>query len=236
MKTNARIYFSFRSPFSWLALVRLRQLIPGLTERMEIIPYWEPDAITAAALQLKGAAILYAPMSKAKHLYILQDTKRLAKKLGLRMAWPIDDRPCWEIPHLAWLQAHREGKAEELYDALVEARWERGENICDVEVVRRAANGLGLDGEFYARATDDPSLREEGVECLTNAFNNDVFGVPYFQLRQQRYWGLDRVEDFASAYLSANGSAAGLGAVPTAETVMPTMPSGYDHDLPGGCG
>ena len=90
MKANARVYFSFRSPYSWMAVERLTRAIPRIHDRAEFSPYWEPDERTLDALQKRGADIRYAAMSKAKHLYILQDTKRLATRLGMRIAWPVD--------------------------------------------------------------------------------------------------------------------------------------------------
>ena len=147
MRLNPRVYFSFRSPFSWMAIERLQQVVPDAYEVLEFIPYWEPDSTTERALQQQGAVIQYAPMSKAKHLYILQDTKRLAESLGLHMAWPVDVNPVWEVPHLGWLAAQRLGYGKAFYCAVVTARWTRGENICDVDVICRLAESIGASGE-----------------------------------------------------------------------------------------
>src|ERR671922_138859 len=84
------LFFSFRSPFSWLLVERLRRHVADAHERIEFVPFWEPDPRMAAALAERDAGLHYVPMSKAKHLYILQDTKRLAGRLGLEMACPVD--------------------------------------------------------------------------------------------------------------------------------------------------
>ena len=235
MTRRPRLYFSFRSPFSWLLMTRLRRHVPDVFERMETIPYWEPDAETARGLRERDAEILYADMSKAKHLYILQDTKRLAAGLGLKIAWPVDVDPWWEVSHLGWLRARRQGRAVELYDAIVAARWERGENISDPAVVARLAASVGLDGDEIAGAPSDPDMRSEGVDCLARAYEDDVFGVPYLRLGWQRFWGYDRLDAFLEAYLGSGVAPAAdpLAGVPAA---VQSRVGAYDRDSAGGCG
>ena len=243
MKTP-RAYFSFRSPFSWMALERLRK-VPEATQRIRFIPYWDPDAQTEQALKDRGGEFHYIQMSKAKHLYILGDTKRLADRLGLRMAWPIDVDPWWEVPHLAWLQARRLGKAGEFYDAVIAARWQRGQDICDRELMRAIGTSIGADPDLLANAVDDPDIRTEAVDGLLAAYNDDVFGVPFFIAGRHRFWGFERLEGFLEALRrEAGGSGkAGPGAlhdVPPevaldGDAYDADVPA-YDADVPGGCG
>ena len=221
-----RIYFSFRSPYSWLALDRIWAEAPDVASAAELIPYWDPDPATETAVRSRGAGVHYVQMSKPKHLYLLQDTKRLAQRRGLAMAWPIDIDPWWEVPHLAWLAAGSDGSRRALYLALTEARWGRGENICDPEVLGKAAAAAGLDGDSLAAATEDPGVRAGGVDCLVRAYEDDVFGVPYFRVGRHRFWGYDRVDDFVDAV---------RGTAPTPVPVTAAA-AGYDSDTAGGCG
>jgi 2-hydroxychromene-2-carboxylate isomerase len=174
-------------------------------------------------------------MSKAKHLYILQDTKRIAGRLGLPLAWPVDVDPWWEVSHLGWLRARRMGRAAEYYEAIVAARWERGEDISDPEVVRAASDAAGLDADAIVAAADDPEIRAEGVACLVQAYEDDIFGVPYLRLGWRRFWGYDRLGDFLAEYRSARRPAAGepLAGVPEA---VRAGRHPYDTDTVGGCG
>lgn len=198
-RRTPRFYFAFRSPYSWIASRLLKERYAIAFDRIEYIPYWEPDARTDELLRARGGKHLYHPMSKAKHLYILQDVKRLTTKLGYRLAWPIDQEPWWELPHLAYLAARRAGKGQAFIEAIYAARWERGENICAAEVVRCVAGEVGLDAEALLAAPDDESIRVEGVDALHTAYQNDVFGVPFFTLGYEKFWGVDRVEDFVAA-------------------------------------
>lgn len=232
MKRPPRVFFSFRSPYSWLAVDQVQRTVSHLHERVKFIPYWEPDELTSAGLQQRGAAIHYVPMSKAKHLYILQDTKRLAERYGFPMAWPVDRQPWWEPSHLGWLKARRLGRGREFYDAIVRARWREGANISEPCVIERVAFSIGLDGTAVARAHEDNDIRAEGVDCLADAYEDDIFGVPYFRIGWQRFWGFDRISAFVCA-LDGPGIAASLGDVPAEASAAI---GAFDVDSPGGCG
>lgn len=226
------MHFSFRSPFSWIAVTKLWRAVPDLTERVELLPYYDPDKHTVAALQARGADFHYQQMSKAKHLYILYDVRRQVRKHGLSMTWPVDVDPWWELPHLAWIRATELGKGAEFYRGITAARWERGENICDPAVVAAVASAVGLPGDELAAAPEDPRLRGVGVDALVRAYEDDVFGVPYFRVGRDRFWGLDRVDDFVAVL---TGEPASALAAPTPKAVADSV-GAYDTDTAGGCG
>ncbi len=208
MPKNPRLYFSFRSPYSWLTIRRLRAEVPGAQQSIDFFPYWDPDEETSAGLTGRGGEFHYVQMSRAKHLYMLMDTKRLAQREGISMAWPVDVDSWWELPHLAFLRARREGLAWEFYDAITQARWGRGDDICQQDVVRAAARKAGLDPELAVGAAHDPDIREEGVDCLYQAYLDDIFGIPYLKWGRHRFWGLDRLDAFLDAWRPALKGAA----------------------------
>jgi 2-hydroxychromene-2-carboxylate isomerase len=214
-----KLYFSFRSPYSWMAIERIRRSMPELFGRVTMMPYWDPDPVTEQAVRDRGAEFCYQHMSKAKHLYVLADTKRLAAGLGLPMAWPVDREPWWEVPHLGWIAARRAGLAELCYDGATFTQV-----TCDA----------GLDGQQLAAAVDDDDIRAEGTRALVTAYEDDIFGVPYGYIGRQRFWGIDRMSLFL-AELSAAGrtevTASPLEGIPAGIGI-----GSYDTDTAGGCG
>jgi len=166
---------------------------------LDYIPTWEPDKVTLALLQERGGKVLYHPMSREQHLYILQDIKRLATNLGYRIAWPVDHEPWWELPNLACLAARQQGKGREFFHHLYRTRWEEGGNICSPEVIRRLADELDLDTEAVLRAPENPELRREGAEALLRCYRDGVFGVPFFVVGHEKFWGVDRISLFVAA-------------------------------------
>jgi 2-hydroxychromene-2-carboxylate isomerase len=225
-----RFYFSLRSPYSWLAYRRILARYGDVAERVEWVPFWEPDPRSARMLVEQRGQFPYSAMSRAKHLYILQDVGRLARSMGVELAWPVDREPVWEIPHLGYLVARGRGRGPEYIAAAYRVRWEEGRNICDRSTIAEIGTELGLDPAELASASDDPALRADGVRILLEICRDGVFGVPFFVHGFSRYWGLDRLEEFAQhlrAHVPAETS------MPVA-TVAPTPSSDEAHA--GGCG
>jgi 2-hydroxychromene-2-carboxylate isomerase len=231
-----RFYLSFRSPYSWLAYRDLVGGHPDLAQRLEWRPFWEPDECLRRMLADAGADFPYVDMSRAKALYILQDVRRLARRRGLRIAWPVDRNPVWEVAHLAYLVARRQGLGAAFTAAVYEARWEHGRDISDRATIADIAAGLGFAPDTLANAADDPQVRREGLRALLDVCADGVFGVPFFVHGRQRYWGVDRLPEFADA-VSASG-AGHPDRLETAASTAPIAPAGPAADLghAGGCG
>ena len=166
---------------------------------MEYIPSWEPDDITLKLLSERGGKVLYPSMNRQKHLYILQDIKRMAAHFGYSMTWPIDRRPWWELPHLGYLAACHQGKGREFFWGVYQARWEKGQDICSPEIIGPLAKELDLDPDRITSAPRDTPLREEGAEALFRCYRDGVFGVPFFIIGYEKFWGIDRVDMFVAA-------------------------------------
>ncbi|MFJ9445220.1 DsbA family protein [Kitasatospora sp. NPDC101235] len=238
MRRRPRAYFSFRSPYSWMAVDQLERRFPRAAELVDHYPFWEPDDGILRALRERDAEVLYTPMGKAKHRYVLFDVKRAAQRFGYPLAWPVDRDQAWELPHLAWLKARRQGQERVLYRALIEARWHRGEPICDPGVLARTADAVGLDGAGLVAAEHDPQIRAEAVDALAAAYDDDVFGIPYFRIGRERLWGLDRIDDVVATLRTAFGEPAGNSGEPSSDVPAELLDrvGSYDLDTAGGCG
>lgn len=199
-----RFYFSFRSPYAWIAARQIEESSQISPAGLDYVPVWEPDSKTMHLLTDLGGDFLYVPMSKHKRLYILQDVKRIAAKLGYQMQWPIDQSPHWEVPHLTYLEACRQGKGPLFFKKVYELRWQHGEDICATETIRHLAADIGLDADRLLAAIDHPDIRQAGAEMLYKAYRDSVFGFPFFVSRDGRhkYWGADRLTDFMASLAS----------------------------------
>jgi 2-hydroxychromene-2-carboxylate isomerase len=221
-----------------MALRQLEQRVPGFAEMFEYVPFWDPDARTRAGMDARGASFHYTRMSKAKHLYILHDTKRLAARFGYELVWPVDVDPWWEPSALGWIRARETGCAREFYRVVTQVRWDRGENISDPAVLRAACDAAGLDGADLMAAVDDDRIRQLGVDAMVAAHRDEVFGIPLFLLAGQRYWGVDRIDQVEAAVRALSGT--GPGPVPVDRDNLPVAAlatvGAFDHDDTGGCG
>lgn len=243
MKRPTRFYFSFRSPYSWIGAILLERRFPAAYQEIEYIPQWEPDAITSNLLTSRGGEFLYTPMSRTKHLYILQDIKRITQKLGLPIAWPVDTNPWWELPHLGYLAARRLGKGHAFFWSLYQARFERGDDICSKDVISRIASELGIDANVLLEAPSDSEIRAEGVEALYRTYKDGIFGVPFYMHGRDKFWGIDRFEDFSAIYQAILSTKGNTVEVPDETPATDDLPKTavqhvgmYDTDSAGGCG
>lgn len=195
-RRGPRWYFSFRSPYSWMAYRDLMDQYPDVAERLEWLPFWEPDAPAQDELERSNITLPYVAMSKEKHLYILQDVRRLARARGLEMVWPVDPAPRWEVSHLAYLAAEQVGAGPEFIAETYRRRWELGEDISDPKTMAWVGREIGVDPELLMSAHEDPAIRRKGIEALNSLHRDGVFGVPFFIIGFDKYWGVDRLESF----------------------------------------
>lgn len=225
-----RFYFSLRSPYSWLAHWDLTTRYADVAERLHWIPFWEPDGTSERMLADAGARFHYTPMSRAKHLYILQDVRRLAADRGLAVKWPVDREPWWEVPHLAYLAADRRGCGRRFVEVVYRVRWLEGRDICDRTTMAEVGRELGLDPDELSTAVDDPELRAQSLEALLATHADGVFGVPFFVSGFEKFWGVDRLETFLAALRRQESRPPLVGAL--ADASGPTSDGGHA----GGCG
>ncbi|MEU3712659.1 2-hydroxychromene-2-carboxylate isomerase [Streptomyces catenulae] len=233
-KKNAipRCYFNLRSPYSWLAYRELTAHHPEVVARLEWVPFFEPDALSTRLLTEAGAAFPYSEMSREKNRYVLQDVGRLTKERGLTVTWPVDRAPVWEVPHLGYFVAAREGRGHDYIAACYRARFGEGRDICDRATVADLADGLGLDPREVAEASDDPKLREEGLRALLGVCTDGAFGVPFFVHGYTRFWGLDRLDAFLAHLRTKDAPAA---SVPRPDAAV-GLGRSVDDGHAGGCG
>lgn len=190
-----RLYFSFRSPYAWLATFRLRRALGDLPVRVEYVPVYPPDEFPN-----DPAAI------PAKATYIGRDVIRTARAYGLSVRFPERLDTDWGRPHAAFLYADHEGKGEEFALETFSARFSRGLDVGTDETLAQIAGASDLDvGETLAAAAD-PELQARVREGVVRAFGErGVFGVPMFAYRGEYFWGNDRLDWLIRAIRSANG-------------------------------
>ena len=226
-----RWYFSLRSPYSWLAHHDLLTRYPDLAATVEWRPFWEPDQRSLAMLTEAGGRFPYVENSRPKARYILQDVRRLAAQRGLVVSWPVDRQPCWEVAHLAYLVARRTGHGPAFVARVYQARWQEGRDISDPATIAAIAGELGLPPAELAGAADHPLVRAEGLQALLAIDRDGVFGVPFFVLGFEKFWGVDRLALFAAAVREqASGSAGGP------QEPAPEAEPAADLGHAGGCG
>jgi len=198
---SIRFYFSFRSPYAWLATERLEAELGELGVPIEPIPIFPTPGLfpnDPSAMPEKVA-------------YLVQDVARLARERGLTVRFPSANETDWALPHAAFLGARQEGEDAALRFAVevFRKRFGEGLDVGDDAVVADAARRAGLSPDALLAAGHDPGLRRQASDGWRLARERDaVFGVPSFVYAGKLYWGQDRMHFLRSAVVRKSGAAA----------------------------
>jgi 2-hydroxychromene-2-carboxylate isomerase len=195
VKEPVRFYFSFRSPYSWLAFLRIDQAIEKLPVELQYLPVFPPPDFpndpTAVPNKLK---------------YIRQDITRIADAYGYATADSLPTDCEWIRPHAAFMYAQDQGKAKPFSMAMYAARFSRGLDLGQDAVMREVAEACDLDADALLAAANDAAHQTRVVQGMIRGAQEDsIFGVPYFVYRGETFWGNDRVEWLVRAIRRAHG-------------------------------
>lgn len=132
----------------------------------------------------------------SRNAYAAQDRARQARKLGLAY----DPAPMFRAANpapaaYALIAAQKAGGGDlaAYVQAISRAVWAEGRDFSDDEVI----------GAALAQAGYDPKVADRGMLMaaetyagnLEEAVSRGVFGVPFFVVGEEKFWGQDRLED-----------------------------------------
>jgi 2-hydroxychromene-2-carboxylate isomerase len=181
---RVRFYFSFRSPYSWLALHRLEPALAPLRVSLEYVPVFPPPEFANDPLKFPDKANYYA-----------EDLLRISRAYGLEFRLPEPFDCNWLRPHAAFFAAHDAGRGVAYAKALFEARFCCGKDLGQDSVMAACAAAAGLDPARVLAAQDDLACQERLMHgMIEGASDHRLFGVPMFVYRGERFWGNDRID------------------------------------------
>jgi 2-hydroxychromene-2-carboxylate isomerase len=171
-------HFDFLSPYAYLAWTQIH----GIAERhgRTVAPVPTLLAALLAHGKTKGPAEI-----PAKRIYLVADTVRTAKVLGVPYAPPAS-HPF--NPLLALRIASLDGSAEEKrarIDALYTAAWARSEPI------ETEADAAKIVGSVLARRATEQDAKDRLRKQTEDAIACGVFGVPTMFVGRAMFWGVD---------------------------------------------
>jgi len=182
-------FFAVMSPFVYLAGDRLEAIAARQGATVRYVP------IDAPALFPRTGGQVLAERHESRKAYRLQELARWSKRLGMKLDlqpffFPVNPAPASYAIIAA--QAAGGGDLGALVRAFPRAVWAEGRNIADDGVVKAilAENGF------------DPAVADRGmfmaadvyVRNLDEAVARGVFGVPFYIVGEERFWGQDRLE------------------------------------------
>ncbi len=202
MTLKADLYFSFRSPYSYLAIGRYRALAEEFDLEIALRTVW-PIAIRAPELLFTG--------NPAAPRYILMDSMRVARHLGIPYRWPRPDpvnqnlmtrEIAAEQPLIRRIcrlgqAASRRGKglafADEVSRIIFSGEvdgWDEGGHLAD------ASSRAGLDlAELDAEVLGDAAALDAEIADNQSALEAaGHWGVPTLVFDGEPFFGQDRID------------------------------------------
>lgn len=182
---TVRFYWSFRSPYAWIAFELAEPALAGLPVRLEPLAVFPPSEFPNDPARVP-----------AKLVYIMEhDMPRLARRHGLEFRRPSGIDAPWIRSHAMWQYAESQGRGVQFGKAVYAARWSHARDVGDDAVLAECAVRAGLDPQATLAAGDSPSFQGRVLEGMARGAREDgLFGVPLFVFRGERFWGHDRME------------------------------------------
>jgi 2-hydroxychromene-2-carboxylate isomerase len=182
-----KLYYDFKSPFTYLAMEPAYKLEETHSVRLRFIPL-ELAIREAYGGELEQRA--QRDWDKVRYLYM--DMRRFANERGMIIRGPqkiFDSR----LALMGGLFADRNGRFRPYADRVFERFFKRELNIEDIDALAAVMAEAGLDAAGFRRYADGDGpndLRAAAAE----AERDGVFGVPMFNVAGELFWGNDRVE------------------------------------------
>ena len=200
--TTIEMWFSFRSPYSWLAMPRVRRLAAHYGARLEL-RYILP-------MVMRGL-----PVAPIKSRYIVLDAKREADRCGLPFGRIVDPVGAGAERALAVLHhAVPLGLGGAFAELALKGAWADGIALSEPAGLCDVARRAGLTDDQVAAALADDGWREAAEANRVALFGAGLWGAPTCRVNGgPAHWGQDRLwaleEDLVRA--QAGGRVAAFG-------------------------
>ncbi|MBE0486921.1 DsbA family protein [Marinobacter sp.] len=179
--TPLEVFFSIRSPYSYLGLERAANLAKAWDIPLRLRP--------VLPMVMRGQSV-----PDAKKWYIFHDTKREANKLSIPYGFVADPLgPGVERCYALFEYARSEGREIDYmrsYARAVNAEGIRSETDAGLKVIVERA---GLDWQKAKTRLDDESWRDWAEDNRQAMYECGLWGVPSFRYGAVSCWGQDRL-------------------------------------------
>ncbi len=180
-KTEIEMYWSIRSPYSYIALLRAK----------ELALYYGVSLIIKPVLPMVMRR-MQAP--NAKKFYISLDTKREAKQMGINFGLIADPlgkgvERCYAL----YGYAQAQGKGIEFLESYARGVWAEGIRSDTNKGLKEIVERTGLNWQEARGLLSDNSWRNWAQDNLAQLYGEDMWGVPSFKYGNLKVFGQDRI-------------------------------------------
>ncbi|MFC4726299.1 DsbA family protein [Glycocaulis abyssi] len=180
--TRIEAFVSLRSPYTYIAIPRLRALAEATGAELRLRP--------VLPMVMRGL-----PVPLAKRLYIMRDTKREAERLGLPFGKVSDPVGAPVERGLAVLfAAMDQGKGADFLYSFLRGVFAEGIDAGSDQGLEMLSRRAGIPAAAMRAALADESWREKAEANRATMLEAGLWGVPSFRVNNlPAHWGQDRL-------------------------------------------
>jgi 2-hydroxychromene-2-carboxylate isomerase len=192
MAKTIEYFFAPQSPWSYLGHERLVAMAAARGVQIEPKPF-----DLGKVFSVSGGLPL-AQRAPQRQAYRLTELARWSAHLGTPMNvqpkhFPIPPDAAARLIIAARTSLGAEA-ALQLTGAIMRALWEEEKNIADEDTLAQLANLIELDGAMLVRSANTPGVQEQYDRNTDEAMAASVFGVPWYIVDGESFWGQDRLD------------------------------------------
>ena len=189
-------FFDFYSPYAYLAYQRLPSIAARFDRKIAFRPI--DLRLAKAAAGNTGPATIEMPI---KFHYIMNDIYRWAEKYDAPFLLPDAPTPESSEANKAVYYAIQHGMAEPFVKSVWDKTYGAGRGLGDENLLVEVAQDMGWQPEALLSFVDSPEADAAYRKGNEQAQEIGVFGVPYFRVGNESWWGNDRL-DFLEDHLA----------------------------------
>lgn len=198
MSKLCEYYFVPHSPFSYLGHARL----VALAKQYDVKIILKPCDLSKV-FNISGGLPL-AKRAPQRQAYRLEELRRWSEYLQVPLNlqptfFPVQSDDAAKLI-IATQLAHGTEAALTLTGAIMRAVWAEERNIADDATLIAITTELGHDGKTLLKSAETTSVQSEFDRFTDEAISANVFGVPWYVVDGEAFWGQDRLDFVERAF------------------------------------
>ena len=192
MPKQIEYFVAPQSPYAYLGHERFIAIAKKYDVEILLKPF---DIVKIFSLS-GGIPVSQRPLQRQAYrlVELTRWSKHLARPLNLHPKFfPVSGDPGSKLI-IAAQQTNGTQAALNLAGALGSAVWAEEKNITDPETLVAIANNLGLDGKALLEISVSDKVASDFAQFTEEAIAAQVFGIPWYRIDGEDFWGQDRLE------------------------------------------